>query len=118
MCFYPYLFYVFLSIDGGRSEPESREEVQVWHYSLRWKAMAESIIRWFIVREKHCSFAETVRLIRQANRAYVYDPMDRRGIVVQELAGDNDEPSKSPMFGFGNWDNQGELTIYSVLWLR
>jgi hypothetical protein len=37
--------------------------------SLGWKAMAESTIHWFVVRKKHYSLAEKVRLIRQANRA-------------------------------------------------
>ena len=35
--------------------------------------MAESTVRWFIMREKHYSFAEIVRLIRQANMAYIHD---------------------------------------------
>jgi hypothetical protein len=33
--------------------------------------MAESIIRWFIAREKYCSLAENVRLIRQTNMVYI-----------------------------------------------
>jgi hypothetical protein len=33
--------------------------------------MAESIVRWFIVREKYCSLAKKVRLIRQTNRAMI-----------------------------------------------
>jgi hypothetical protein len=45
-----------------------------WARSLRWKAMAENTVRWFIVREKYCSGwkkkqAEKVRMVRQANRA-------------------------------------------------
>jgi hypothetical protein len=26
-----------------------------WDHSLRWKFMSKSTVRWFIVREKHCS---------------------------------------------------------------
>ena len=44
-------------------------ELQHWSCSLCWKAKAENTVRWFIVREKHCSFAKIVRLIRQANIA-------------------------------------------------
>jgi hypothetical protein len=33
--------------------------------------MAESTIRWFVEREKHCSLAKNVRLIRQANRVWL-----------------------------------------------
>ena len=42
-----------------------------WLCLLCWKVMAESTVRWFILREKRCLFAEIVRLIRQANRAFV-----------------------------------------------
>ena len=36
-------------------------------YSLVWKVMAENIVHWFIVKEKHCWLAKKIRLIRQAN---------------------------------------------------
>jgi hypothetical protein len=39
--------------------------------SLSWKVMAESTVHWFVVREKHCSLAEEVQLIRQANMTSV-----------------------------------------------
>jgi hypothetical protein len=35
--------------------------------SRGWKVMTESIVRWFVVREKHYSLAEKVRLIKQTN---------------------------------------------------
>jgi len=38
-------------------------------YSLCWKTMTQNTVRWFVMKEKHCSFAKIVRLIRQANIA-------------------------------------------------
>jgi hypothetical protein len=42
--------------------------------SWSWK----SIVRWFVVKEKYCSFAEKVRLIRQANRAWLQKKKKKR----------------------------------------
>jgi hypothetical protein len=39
--------------------------------SFGWKAMAESTVRWFVVKEKHCLLAEKVWLIRQANMTFI-----------------------------------------------
>ena len=58
-------YYMSKTLEFMSSSPDWSTSDIKGPCSLRWKAMAESSVRWFIVREKHCSFAETVRLIRQ-----------------------------------------------------
>jgi hypothetical protein len=44
--------------------------------------MAESIVGWFVVREKYCSFAKKLQLIRQANMATCWHLIKNIGMVT------------------------------------
>jgi hypothetical protein len=41
-----------------RALPKPNHASPIWDRSLSWKVMIESIVRWFVMREKHCSLAE------------------------------------------------------------
>ena len=63
--------------------------------------MAESIIDWFVVREKYCSFVEKVRLISQVNRTIRARSCSMRKSLALALC------SSVPMQGGFNKDSTG-----------
>jgi hypothetical protein len=80
---------------------------------LVWKDKLKSTIRWFVVREKHCSFAEKVRLIRQVFQLVAFLVAD----VEQECANKFHVYSSSIFFFFPSSSFLSKVQPHIINWV-
>jgi hypothetical protein len=53
------------------SDKKTSWKIRIIRQAFGWKAMAEINVCWFVVREKHCSLAEKIHLIRQVKETTI-----------------------------------------------